>query len=154
MIPTLQRVTTLLFMAKNSQNRAKSNDIFPEKSRQEGPWFCNIWIARRLNSVLKIFVFFDFDLLYRVKWGQSWEKTEKKCKLFVQRAVSVKIWIFQKFLKHCFPLLKYYLWRKFQQDRTIFGAVRAQKNPKRVISWMLHRHENIGKFINWQPQML
>ena len=81
MIPTLQRVTTPLFLAKNSQNRAKSNRIFPEKSRQEGPWFCNIWIARWLNFVLKIFIFFDFSLLYRVKWGQSWGKTEKKCKL-------------------------------------------------------------------------
>ena len=129
MIPTLQRVTTPLFMVKNSQNRAKSNRIFPEKSRQEGPWFCNIWIARWLNFVLKIFIFFHFGFLYRVKWGQSWGKTEKKCKLW-QRVVSVKIWIFQKFLKLCFPLLKYYLWCEFQQDRTIFGTVRAQKKQK------------------------
>ena len=90
MIPTLQRVTTPLFLAKNSQNRAKSNRIFPEKSRQEGPSFCNIYITQWLNFVLKILIFFDFGLLYRIKWGQSLEKFEKKCKLW-QRAVSVKI---------------------------------------------------------------
>ena len=131
MIPTLQRATTPLFMAENNPNRAKSNRIFPEKSRQEDHWFCNILIARWLNFVLKIFIFFNFGLLYRVKWGQSWGKTEKNCKRW-QRAVSVKIWIFKKIFKHCFPLLKYYLWCKFQQDRTIFGAVIAQKKSQKV----------------------
>ena len=60
-------------------------------------------------------------------------------------------------MKHYFFLLEYYLWCKFQQDWTIFGGVRAQTpppSPKWPNSWMLHHHENIWKFINWQPQML
>ena len=42
----------------------------------------------------------------------------------------MKIRIWENFLKHSVPLFKHYLWCKFQQDRIIFGGVRAQKNPK------------------------
>ena len=78
---------------------------------------------------MEIFSFFDFGLLHGVNGPQSWAKTEKKVK-FWKRAVSLKIRICQNLLKHPVPLLENYLWCKFQQDRIIFGGVRAQKPPK------------------------
>ena len=54
----------------------------------------------------------------------------KKKKIFFDVTVSLKIRIWQNFWKHSVPLFKHYLWCKFQQDRIIFGGVRAPKPPK------------------------
>ena len=61
--------------------------------------------------------------------GKMGSKLDQTCKFWLY-AVSVKIWIFERFLKHCFSLLEYYLWWKFNQNRTIFGGVRVTKPPK------------------------
>ena len=66
----------------------------------------------------------------------------------------VKIQVFEGLLKHCFCLLKHYLWWKFQQNQAVFVGVRAQKNHWRAISWMLHRYAKLWKILTWQPQML
>ena len=50
LIPTFQRVTTPLFLAKNWQNRAKSNHIFREILRWDGAF-----ILRYLDSPMAIF---------------------------------------------------------------------------------------------------
>ena len=56
--------------------------------------------------------------------------------------------------RDCLCLMRDYFWSKFQQTCAIFGGERVQKPSKRVVSWMLHRHENIWTFITWQPQTL
>ena len=53
-----------------------------------------------------------------------------------------------KILKHfSINVLLGYHWSKFQQDRTMFGRIRAKKNPKRAISWMLNQYKKLFNFI-------
>lgn len=61
--------------------------------------------------------------------GDLGSKLDQKGKMWV-RLVLLKIHIFQRFFKHCFRLLIYYLWSKLQQNRTIFGGLKAQNHLK------------------------
>ena len=129
-----------------SQNRAKVIVFFLEKQEEIIPWFYNIWIA----LWLKLFCTAIYFSRFRPSSGRNGgSKLDQKCKLWVS-PVSVKIWIFPRFLKHTFSILKYYLWWKFHKSQTIFRVVRA----KRAISWMLNWYEKFWKFLTWQPQML
>ena len=98
----------------------------------------------------KILVFSNILGLLEENWAQKLTKTIN----FGYILFPLKHLI----LKDCSEavcLIKTYLWLKFQQTRVIFAGERAQKPPpKETISWMLHHHENIWKFITWQPQML
>ena len=67
LIPTLQRVTTPLFLAKNSQNRAKSNRIFPEKSRRD-----RTLILQYLDSPMAKFC------PLRIKFFRFWPPSQSK----------------------------------------------------------------------------
>ena len=91
-----------------------------------------------------------------INWAQKWTKT--------LRPVSPETLNFERLFKFYFCLVRDYLRSKFHQTCAIFRGERAQNppppsppppNPKRrVVSWMLHRHENIWTFITWQSQML
>ena len=79
--------------------KCKCSPIFYLKGRRDMSWFCNFWIAQWLNFFLQNSFFCDFGHLQVEKRGQSW-------KLWVS-LVFAKIWIFQRFLKHCFCFLEY-----------------------------------------------
>ena len=80
-----------------------------------------------------------------INWAQKWTKT--------LRPVSPETLNFERLFKFYFCLVRDYLRSKFHQTCAIFRGERAQNppppsppppNPKRrVVSWMLHRHENI-----------
>ena len=66
-------MTTPRFLAKNSQNKTKSNRIFPKKLGAD-----RALILRYLDDVVlltEVFTLGDFGLLHGEKWGQSWIKT-------------------------------------------------------------------------------
>ena len=52
------------------------------------------------------------------------------------RTIAVKICFFQSFFKQRVFLLKYYLYRKFQQNQTIFEGVRAKHPPSQRGCWI------------------
>ena len=125
--------------------------FFIWKGEEIRPWFCNFWIGRWLNFLLTNPYFFRFGPPSWGKWASKLGKSSKKIQILVMCSFC-KNWNFPK--PFSTPLLKHYLWCKFQQDWTIFGGIRAPKPPKWPNSWMLHRHKNIWKFITWEPQML
>ena len=130
------------FPAKNSQNRAKINPIFPRKT---GGY--RTLILRYFSSPMakyfpyKLFIIFDFGQLQREKDGQSCTKSATFGYLL--------FWISQRFLKHTLSLLEYCLWWKFHPNPTISGGeLTPKKLQKRAISWMLNLYKKIWKFYN------
>ena len=75
---------------------------------------------------------------------------QKCCKLWVY-VILVELQIFQSFFKHCFCLLKYYLLHKFQQNWTIFGAVRAQKPLKNLVQNGPHKQKKVTDLLAFCP---
>ena len=98
------------------------------KRRIDTSWFCNSWIAQWLKFFLQIFFFFWF-------WpsssgGKKRSKLDQKCKLWVS-PVSVKIWVFQRFLKHCFCFLNTACGENISKIWKFWGGIRAQNLPKK-----------------------
>ena len=92
-----------IFTKKRSK-RAKSNPIFHLKGRRDTSWLYNFWIAQWENFSSKyVIIFLNLVIFFR---GKKWPKLDRKCKLWIS-PVSVKIWVFQKFLKHFFCFLEY-----------------------------------------------
>ena len=75
-------------------------------------------------------------------WVPNWTKTVNfRCVPF-----EPKFKILKYFSNTVFVLLEAYLYLKFQQDRTIFGEVKAQNPKKGAISCMLNQYEKLSKF--------
>ena len=75
----------------------------------------------------EILVFSNIFGFPTVNWVPKWTETVN----FSCIPFEPKFKILKDFLNTVFFLIGDYLWSKFQQDRTIFGAVRAQKIAKK-----------------------
>ena len=110
-IGILEPLTKPLFCKKKAEIEQKVIAFFLERGEEKGRWFCVIWVAWWPDFFCENVFFLFFSL-----WV---------------RAVSVKIGIFKRFIKHTFCLLECYLWWKFQEYQTISGGVRASKPPQK-----------------------
>ena len=138
------------YFPKKRKKSAKSNPIFHWKETRDAALILRFLDSPVTEFNLPTFLFSSISAIFREKNGVKVGPNVKT--LHVSR--FCKNFIFPKFLKNCLCLLEYYLWCKFQQDRAIIGGFRAQKPKKWPNSWMLHRHENIGKFITCEPHMV
>ena len=75
----------------------------------------------------EILVFSNIFGFPTVNWVPKWTETVN----FSCIPFEPKFKILKDFLNTVFFLIGDYLWSKFQQDRTIFGGVRAQKIAKK-----------------------
>ena len=98
----------------------------------------------------KILIFGNILGFLEVKWAQKWFKTVT----FGYAPFTLEHWILKNYSKTVFGLWEAFLGSKLQQIWVIFGEKGPRNSPKGAISWMLYHHENIWKFITWQPQML
>ena len=115
-----------------------------------GPWVCNIRIVRCLNFIRQILSFFDFDLLHWVNWAQGWGKTQKKKK----KKNFANVQFSKNFWNIVFPSFSTTSGANFSKIRQYLGELGLKISRKWPNSWILHCHENIWKFITWQPQMI
>ena len=97
------------FYQKKRSKSAKSSPIFHLKGRRDTSW-------QFLDSPMWDFfppkLLFLFLIWPSSSGGKRGPKVGQKWKLWVSPA-TVKIWVFQKFLKHRFCFLEYYLCWKF-----------------------------------------
>ena len=124
--------------------------FFLGRQEEIGPWFCDIRIALWLTFCVKAIFFFFISAIFR---GNGKSKLNQKCEFWLS-TVSVKIWIFQRFLKYSFFFLNNTPGENFIKIGQHLKKLGPKKPPKRAISWMLNQHEKLWKFITWQPQML
>ena len=154
LIPTLWLLIFAGFLVKNSQNRAKSNHIFPGKGRGNGAL-----IFKYLDSPMakvfckcKCIYFFSISAIFREKRGV---KVGPKVQTLGTFRFHKNL-PFSKILKLkiTFSLVECYLWWKFYQSRTMFTEFRAEIAPPERAMLMLNQYEKNWKFITWQPQTL
>ena len=127
---------------------AKSNPIFYLKGRGDTVLplaYLDCPMAEYLSVNMYFFRFRPFS------GGKRGSKLDKNLQT-LGISLSVKIWIFLKFFKHCVSL-NTNSGKNFGKIWQYLGELGPKKLPKRAISWMLHCHKNIWKFITWQPLM-
>ena len=98
----------------------------------------------------KILLFGNILGFQGVNWAQQWTKIVKfRCVPFLLKHLILKDCSYTVFV----------LWEtisgpNFSKLEPYLGEKGPRNSPKGAISWMLHHHENIWKFITWQPHML
>ena len=129
-----------LIVPQKSPNRAKSNNIFHWKLKED-----RALIFTYLDSQL---AFFDFGHLLGVNWGQSWPKTE----ILFTYPVSVKIRVFQNALKLYLCNYEDYQWSEFQLNLILFTSY-CSKTHQNGHNWVLnqkHVETLLGKDKNYK----
>ena len=122
----LQNFVKVWKNSENTPNIAKINRVFSGKGRGD-----RALILTYLDSPVAVvfphyWISFSISVIFR---GKRVVKVGPKVQT-LGRFFFMKIQILRIFFKQCFCLLEYYWW-EFWQYWTIFGAVRAQKSPKK-----------------------
>ena len=122
-----------------------------------GPILRSIWDLELVLSDIPIDAVFGKTLVFGkilrflgVNWAQKWTKTEN----FGYVPFVLKYLI----LKSCSHTVFVSWWTTSGPNFNKFELYLGEKGPrnlqKRPISWLLHHHKNILKFITLEPQML
>ena len=92
-----------------------------------------------MTNVLRQSYFFFISAIFR---GYGKSKLNQKCEFWLS-TVSVKIWIFQRFLKYSFFFLNTTPGENFIKIGQHLKKLGPKKPPKRAISWMLNQYEKL-----------
>ena len=114
------------FHQKTAKIGQKVIVLFLKNSHKIGPRFCDFWIARWRIFVLKSYLISSISASFMEQNGVKVGQKLKKKRKFWGRPISVKVGFSKTFWNGVLLSLSYN-WCKFQQNRILFGGVRAQK---------------------------